>query len=542
MKQLFTLCALCVATLFAKSQVVFNEFYPEPGNTSHEYFELYNTSTSSIPENLDNYTIVVYYEEPGNKSGFYVFDLPAMSVTAKDYFVISSQNTFNIQGQSNITADLNWNILDASGAITKWEKSGSSYVQVAVSFPLTDLFVKNTGSSSGSYNVFVFKNGIQVNGLVISSSSVGLPPAIKSMPGLPVNMTGSSPDFTISFSSMIDNSVETVVSTAGTDNGYYRQYDGKCGVWVKSSSGGTYTPGNSNGSAAAVLGTLTISSSISPYMADPTKSLLIYNVTAGPADAFPVVIQVYQDLGIIGELDASDVLVDSKNIGNSSAGSQSVILPTSDDGAIIVAKSPAGCFDQLIVVPALYAKSTLPIHLISFQGNMNKSNKVTLNWTVADNEIANNFEVERSFNGRDFTTVGVVFASEKIGTEKYMFYETTSGTDKVMYRLKMIDKNREVNYSKILIFQLKNTLANTIRIIGNPVNDKLTFSYTASATQIVDVKVYDMSGRIVLKNKVNSLEGSNVISLPLNSTLKGGMYVVEVNNGIETQSSKFIKQ
>jgi hypothetical protein len=186
--------------------------------------------------------------------------------------------------------------------------------------------------------------------------------------------------------------------------------------------------------------------------------------------------------------------------------------------------------------------ASLPIHLISFQGNMNKNNKVTLNWTVADNETANNFEVERSFNGRDFTTVALVFASEKIGTENYMYYETTTGTDKVMYRLKMIDKNHEADYSRILIFQLKSAITNNIKIIGNPVNDKLTFSYTASATQLVDVKVYDMNGRVVLKNKVNSLEGSNVISLPLSSIFKPGMYVVEVNNGTDLQSSKFVKQ
>jgi len=194
-----------------------------------------------------------------------------------------------------------------------------------------------------------------------------------------------------------------------------------------------------------------------------------------------------------------------------------------------------GCNDVVI-------NKLLPVHLISFQGNMNKNNKVTLNWTIADNEIANDFEIERSFNGRDFTTVGVVFASEKMGTENYMYYETTSGTDKVMYRLKMIDKNREVNYSRILIFQLKSTTTNNIKIIGNPVNDKLTFSYTSPATQMVDVKVYDMSGRIVLNNKINSLEGSNVISLPLSSTFKAGMYVVEVNNGTALQSSKFVKQ
>ncbi|HEY5969707.1 MAG TPA: T9SS type A sorting domain-containing protein [Chitinophagaceae bacterium] len=191
---------------------------------------------------------------------------------------------------------------------------------------------------------------------------------------------------------------------------------------------------------------------------------------------------------------------------------------------------------------AVEVNKVLPVHLIAFQGNLNKNNKVTLNWTVADNEIAGNFEVERSFNGRDFTTVGFVFASEKMGTENYMFYETISGTDKVMYRLKMIDKHHEVSYSRILIFQLKSTTTNNIKIIGNPVNDKLTFSYTSAGTQMVDVKVYDISGRILLNNKVNSLEGSNVISLPLSSTFKAGMYVVEVNNGTEVHSSKFVKQ
>jgi hypothetical protein len=51
-------------------------------------------------------------------------------------------------------------------------------------------------------------------------------------------------------------------------------------------------------------------------------------------------------------------------------------------------------------------------------------------------------------------------ASEKMGTENYMFYETTSGTDKVMYRLKMIDKNHKIDYSRsvdlpIEIYDLK---------------------------------------------------------------------------------------
>jgi hypothetical protein len=106
----------------------------------------------------------------------------------------------------------------------------------------------------------------------------------------------------------------------------------------------------------------------------------------------------------------------------------------------------------------------------------------------------------------------------------------------------MIDKNHKVDYSRVLIFQLKSASTNNIKIIGNPTNDKLTFSYTSSSAQMVDVKVYDMSGKTVLNNKVKSMEGSNVISLPLSSTFKAGMYIVEVNNGIGLQSSKFVKQ
>ena len=79
------------------------------------------------------------------------------------------------------------------------------------------------------------------------------------------------------------------------------------------------------------------------------------------------------------------------------------------------------------------------------------------------------------------------------------------------------------------------------KIIGNPVKDKLTFNYTAYASQVIDVKIYDMSGRIMMNSKTTSLEGNNILSFPLASTLKASMYLIEVNNGTEIQTAKFIK-
>ena len=61
------------------------KYIPQPGNGYHEFFELYNESNS--PENLDNYTLVAYYEEPGGKSGFYILDLPNYTIPAHGYYV-----------------------------------------------------------------------------------------------------------------------------------------------------------------------------------------------------------------------------------------------------------------------------------------------------------------------------------------------------------------------------------------------------------------------------------------------------------------------
>ena len=73
-------------------------------------------------------------------------------------------------------------------------------------------------------------------------------------------------------------------------------------------------------------------------------------------------------------------------------------------------------------------------------------------------------------------------------------------------------------------------------------NDKLTFNYTSFTAQVIDVKIYDMSGRVMMSNKINSLEGNNTISFPLASTFKPNMYLVEVNNGTDIQTAKFVKQ
>jgi len=539
MKKIFTLCVCVCTAILSKSQAVLNEIYPQPGNSYSEFFELYNESNS--PECIDNYTLVAYYEEPVGKSGFYVLDLPNDTIPAYGHYVCASQSPFDIQSQPGLTANSNWNSLGPCSALTKWEKNGSSYTQVSAPANLNDLFVKITGSG-GVFHVFLYKNGILVNGLIAGFSSTVIPSYLKSMPNLPVDMSCGSPDFTINFNSIPDNGIEYLTNSAGTDNGYFRSSDGLCGAWLKSDAPGQHTPGQTNGLAANInpANQIAISAIVSQYAMDPTKALLTYNITAGPAGAFPVTVEIYTDLGVAGEWDLSDVLIDSRSITSSAQGAQDVVLPSWDVAVIIVVKSASDCYNKILPVGNYW--SVLPVQLISFQGNINRNNKAFLQWKVGNNKTVDQFEVQRSYDGKDFKTIGLVFASEKIDIEEYMFYETIGSFDKVMYRLKMINKDNEISYSKTLVFQGKAITVSTIKIIGNPVNDQLTLNYTAFAARAIDIRIYDMSGRVIMSNKVNGLEGTNMISFPLDSTIKPSMYVVEVNNGTDIQKAKFVKQ
>jgi len=205
-------------------------------------------------------------------------------------------------------------------------------------------------------------------------------------------------------------------------------------------------------------------------------------------------------------------------------------------------------FDDLnISAPYYYpggcapAQSPLPVKLISFQGNMNNS-KVSLSWSVAENESDDRFEIEKSSDGKTFEITAIVTATNKYGAESYSYSEIVN-TERVYYRLKMFDKNQVINYSKILVFQTRNiNSGNEMKIINNPATDKLTLSLSSEGNQSVEIKVYDMNGRMQMNQRMNVFQGSNLISVALSSTFKTGVYAVEVTNGSERQTAKFVKQ
>ena len=89
-----------------------------------------------------------------------------------------------------------------------------------------------------------------------------------------------------------------------------------------------------------------------------------------------------------------------------------------------------------------------PAKLISINGNIS-NNKVFLNWVVGENETADQFEVERSMDGKNFTMAALVFGTDKPNTDYYLFYEK-AGNQKVLYRIRLINKDKKEEYSPVV--------------------------------------------------------------------------------------------
>lgn len=383
MKYFTSLLFGLLVCLILPAQVVLNEIYADPSPGNSEFFELYNTSYSGTPASMDGYSLITYFEE-GSKKGFYVIDFPDVAIAPRGYMVGTSSIPFNYQGNIAATAsDFNWNSPSLSvgnGYLKKWVATGNTatdgtdnYTEETLGANLNDFFSRLTGNGA-SYNAFVFKNGVLVNCFIGGTGgATKMPEYITNMPVFRLESVTASNNntYNIIWGTFNTTKPEFVTQDIGTDNGFIRKRDGMCGTWVKSSSTVQHTPKITNGgSQLDTDGLLTINSHIYSASNPTDPAFVVYDITAGPSDLFPVALQVFTDNGAVaGELDANDTFIETNTENSLSDGSFTTYLTSQRHDVLIVAQTASGCFDQVILVQNPKAQmTTLPVKHKLFTG------------------------------------------------------------------------------------------------------------------------------------------------------------------------------
>ncbi len=187
----------------------------------------------------------------------------------------------------------------------------------------------------------------------------------------------------------------------------------------------------------------------------------------------------------------------------------------------------------------------LPVKFLSFEANKNNNNAV-LSWSVQnESAITDHYEIERSFNGRDFEMIGSVVArnngnanNDYGSTDQNISALRSNG--KIYYRVKQSDRDGRHIYTEIRSVRLDGKTFD-VSVYPNPVVSNSTVNIDLAKEGKITVMIVDATGKKVNSVSFNGTKGLNKYSLNMNQ-LASGTYLVKVLSGIENKTISVVKK
>ena len=184
----------------------------------------------------------------------------------------------------------------------------------------------------------------------------------------------------------------------------------------------------------------------------------------------------------------------------------------------------------------------LPVRMISFTATPENKN-VLLRWKTSNENGNAGFEVQRSFNGAEFSSIGFVAGSlNNAAIKEYSFTDNdVAHSGKVFYRLKQIDHNGRYHYSAICIVSLQ--LKDQFDVIAypNPFRDKIQLNISAKEAMKVNIQLYDIFGKLYNSENHLASKGTTSISLPDVANLSKGIYILKITGEGIVKTIRLVK-
>lgn len=173
----------------------------------------------------------------------------------------------------------------------------------------------------------------------------------------------------------------------------------------------------------------------------------------------------------------------------------------------------------------------LPVTLVSFTAESSECD-IKLNWSVAVEEAFDYYEVQKSEDGKNFTTIGTL---EGVGNNSsYEFIDEDVSSKEAYYRLKMVDLDNTFEYSKTVVEKANCPSNSEILLFPNPTADYVT----VSGIQVGDsISLVNENGQLVYA--IISDQEQTTINL---SKFSSGLYTVVVENKLgKFENLKLVK-
>lgn len=154
--------------------------------------------------------------------------------------------------------------------------------------------------------------------------------------------------------------------------------------------------------------------------------------------------------------------------------------------------------------------SVLPVELLTFAGQSTAQGNL-LTWETATENNNEGFEIERSYDGKNFVKIGFVKGNGTTNVQQtYTFMDDTPLSKTTYYRLQQVDFDKSKASSNIITIETKD-FNKKLKIYPNPTNQQtLTLEIPESTVQKDSygegVEVYNNLGQLIYQKKIENIQ------------------------------------
>lgn len=178
------------------------------------------------------------------------------------------------------------------------------------------------------------------------------------------------------------------------------------------------------------------------------------------------------------------------------------------------------------------SSKVLPIHLLTFDGRR-VEDKAELNWEVDRSSTPDRFVLERSTDGRSFSTIATLNGEPGAKKQKYQYLDAqilSLASDVVYYRLFMVDQSGEKKYSTTIRIYLP-LVTQAIQVVPNPTAGDAVLIVNAVKSGKSQYQLMDQQGRLILQKELMLQTGNNQFTVPM-ERMKPGLYYLRIGDEV----------
>jgi len=213
---------------------------------------------------------------------------------------------------------------------------------------------------------------------------------------------------------------------------------------------------------------------------------------------------------------------DLSNYKNSNVRFRFVFTLDTDPSSFKFEKDDGFYIDNVKVVKSTATLSILPLHVFNFYGKMLDDGSAQLNWEATTDEGFDHFEIERSSDGITFSTIGKIFTNPP-----FQFIDKSPATGSNFYRIKQVEKDGKVEYTKIISLYLQSNY--TVTLFPNPAGNYIKVKWTTLQPQKINLQITDLQGRMVYKQNKIAEQTTNNLEIDTRNW-KPQVYVLKIVN------------